>query len=73
MQKRLHNGCSTVWVPTFPLSLPGGMRLEASEKSSSREGKAAWPEQVASPQTVLGFTVFSVPVQIVCFTRTENF
>lgn len=65
MQELLHNGCSTASVPTFPLSLPGGMRLEASEKRSSREGTAAWPEQVASPQTVVGLAVFSIPVQMV--------
>lgn len=59
MQELLHHGCSTSWAPTFPRPLPGGYAW----KLLSRE--AAWPERVASPQTVLGFTVFSIPVQVV--------
>lgn len=56
MQELLHGSR----LPSLP---PGGMRLEASEKRSSRERKAAGAGGTAQP--VLGLTAFSIPVQMV--------
>lgn len=74
-QDRMHNRGSPVLVAPPHVRLPGGMWLEASEKtSSSREGKVAWLRE--SSKQLRQFSdsiIFRHCPCSVCFTKTENF
>lgn len=71
---RMHNRGSTVLVAPPHVRLPGGMWLEASKTSSSREGKVAWLRESSKQLRLFSDSIiFRHCPCSVCFTKTENF